>query len=124
MQWRIAKSELALMDVLWVTPGLAASDVHAALPDDDTRSLQTIKTLLSRLVDKGALRSEPDGRRYLYHPMISRDAYAASATRRFSERLFGGRAAPIVAHLAKGDGLSDADIAELEAIIQGLKRGD
>ena len=124
MQRRIAKSELGVMDVLWMHPGLAASAVHAALPLGDARSLQTVKTLLSRLVDKGALRSEPDGRRYLYHPLITRDDYAASATKRFSEHLFGGRAAPIVAHLAKGDGLSDMDIAELEAIIRELKRRD
>lgn len=120
----IARSELDVMTILWERPGLAASDVHAALPDDDDRSLQTIKTLLSRLVDKSALRVERDGRRYLYHPLITRDSYAASATRRFSERLFGGRAAPIVAHLAKGDGLSDSDIAELEAIIRELKSSD
>ena len=124
IQGRIAKSELTLMDVLWAHPGLAASDVHARLDQSDSRSLQTIKTLLSRLVEKGALRAEKDGRRYLYHPLISRDQYAASATRRFSERLFGGRAAPIVAHLAEGDGLSDSDIAELEAIIRELKTRD
>jgi predicted transcriptional regulator len=124
MSRNIAKSELGVMDILWTQPGLAASDVHAALPNDDTRSLQTIKTLLSRLVEKDALEARPDGRRYRYHPLITRDAYAASATRRFSERLFGGRAAPIVAHLAKGDGLSQDDIAELEAIIRELKSRD
>lgn len=124
MQRRIAKSELDVMEVLWVRPGLAASAVHSALPEGDARSLQTVKTLLSRLVEKGALRSEPDGRRFLYHPLITRDEYTASATRRFSERLFGGRAAPIVAHIAKGDGLSDTDIAELEAIIRELKGDD
>lgn len=109
------------MDILWSDPGQPASAVHATLPRGDDRSLQTIKTLLSRLVDKGALRVERDGRRFLYYPTLTRDAHAASATRRFSQRLFGGRAAPIVAHLAKGDGLSDTDIAELEAIIQALK---
>ena len=124
MKRAIAQSELQLMRLLWDQSGLAASAVHAKLPKDDDRSLQTIKTLLSRLVEKGALRAERDGRRFLYHPTVSRDDYAASATRRFSERLFGGRAAPIVAHLAEGDGLSDADIAELEAIIAGLKRRD
>ena len=38
-----------------------------------------------------------------------------------AQRLFGGRAAPIVAHLAEGEGLSDEDIAELEALIESLK---
>lgn len=124
MKRAIARSELDLMSVLWDQSGLAASAVHAKLPVGDDRSLQTIKTLLSRLVEKGALQAEREGRRFLYHPTLSRDDYAASATRRFSERLFGGRAAPIVAHLAEGDGLSDADIAELEAIIRELKRRD
>lgn len=112
------------MNILWTQPGQPASAVHAALPDGDDRSLQTIKTLLSRLVEKGALSAERQGRRFLYHPTLTRDDHAASATRRFSERLFGGRAAPIVAHLAKGDGLSDTDIAELEAIIRELKARD
>ena len=124
MTQSIARSELDVMTILWNRPGLAASAVHAALPTQDTRSLQTIKTLLSRLVDKDALRIERDGRRYLYYPTLSRDDYTASATRRFSERLFGGRAAPIVAHLAEGDGLTDSDIAELEALIRELKTRD
>lgn len=124
MKRKIAQSELDVISVLWACPGLAASDVHAKLHDGDQRSLQTIKTLLSRLVDKGALRAEREGRRFLYHPTLSRDEYTASATRRFSDRLFGGRAAPIVAHLAKGDGLSDQDIAELEEIIRELKTRD
>ncbi|WP_298913012.1 BlaI/MecI/CopY family transcriptional regulator [uncultured Algimonas sp.] len=124
MKRNIAKSELDVMSILWDRPGLAASAVHAGLSDTDTRSLQTIKTLLSRLVDKGALQTEAEGRRYLYHPTMTRDDYAASATRRFSDRLFGGRAAPIVAHLAEDNGLSNDDIAELEAIIRELKSRD
>ena len=115
----IAASELPLMDALWHTPGLAASEVHAKAGDG--RSLQTIKTLLSRLVDKGALRTEPQGRRHLYHPLISRDAHAARSVRSLSNRLFGGRAAPIVAHLADGEGLSADDLAELEALVAELK---
>ncbi len=121
---RIARSELDLMNILWAEPGLPASDVHAALPDEDSRSIQTIKTLLSRLTDKGALSARKDGRRFLYRPLVSRDEHAAGAARRFSDRLFGGRAAPIVAHLAKDDGLTDTDIAELEAIIRELKSRD
>ncbi|MGB3454729.1 MAG: BlaI/MecI/CopY family transcriptional regulator [Litorimonas sp.] len=121
---RIARSELDLMNILWAEPGLPASKVHAALAPEDSRSIQTIKTLLSRLTEKGALRAEKDGRRFLYFPTLTRDEHAAGAARRFSDRLFGGRAAPIVAHLAENDGLSDADIAELEAIIRELKARD
>ena len=116
----ISRSEHAVMDVLWAEPGLAATDVHARLSDTGW-SPQTVKTLLSRLVGKHALRAERDGRRFRYHPLIARDAYAASAAKSLARRLFGGRAAPLVAHLAEGDGLTDADIEELEALIEKMK---
>jgi len=119
---RISQSELDVMDVLWRQSPLAASDVAQALETRKDWNIRTVKTLLSRLVEKRALSTEVDGRRYLYAPLITKDSYAANATRRLSNRLFGGRAAPLVAHLAKGDGLTPADIAELEALLQELKK--
>jgi len=121
MKIRISQSELDVMDVLWAQSPLAASDIAQVLEANKDWNIRTVKTLLSRLVEKGALSTEVDGRRYLYTPLISKDSYAASATRRLSKRLFGGRAAPLVMHLAKGDGLSEADIAEIEALLKALK---
>lgn len=122
MKIRISQSELDVMDVLWGQSPLAASDIAKALEANKDWNIRTVKTLLSRLVEKGALSTEADGRRYLYSPLISKDSYAASATRRLSKRLFGGRAAPLVMHLAKGDGLSKTDIAEIEALLETLKK--
>jgi len=110
------------MDVLWAENPLGASEVAAQLAQSKDWNIRTIKTLLARLVEKGVLSTETEGRRYLYTPLISKETYAAGATRRLSDRLFGGRAAPLIAHLAKGDGLSAADIAELEALLQALKK--
>ena len=121
MKTKISQSELDVMDVLWRRPGIAASDVVQDLSGTKDWSDRTIKTLLARLVDKGVLATEKEGRRFLYTPFVSRDAYAGPAARRLAQRLFGGRAAPIVAHLAEGEGLSDEDIAELEALIESLK---
>ena len=109
------------MEVLWAESPLPASDIANVLAAQKKWNIKTIKTLLSRLVDKHALSTTKDGRRYLYAPLISRESYAATAARTLSDRLFGGRAAPLVAHLAEGDGLSDEDIAELEAILADLK---
>ncbi len=122
MKTRISQSELDVMSVLWAQSPLAASDVAKALEVRKDWNIRTVKTLLSRLVEKKALSTQADGRRYLYAPLISKDSYAASATKRLSDRLFGGRAAPLVAHLAKGDGLTAADIAELEALLRELKK--
>jgi len=121
MKIRISQSELDVMDVLWAENPIGAAEVAFHLAESKDWNIRTIKTLLARLVEKGALATQTEGRRYLYTPIISKDCYAASATRRLSNRLFEGRAAPLVAHLAKGDGLSASDIAELEALIAELK---
>ncbi len=121
MKTKISQSELEVMDVLWRRPGIAASDVVQTLSETKDWSDRTIKTLLARLVEKGVLSTEKEGRRFLYTPTVSRDNYAGPAARNFAKRLFGGRAAPIVAHLAEGEGLTDEDIAELEALLESLK---
>jgi predicted transcriptional regulator len=122
MKIKISQSELDVMDVLWRESPLGSAEVVARLEDKKDWSARTIKTLLSRLVDKGALNTEAEGRRFLYSPAITREAYVGPAARRFAERLFGGRAAPLVAHLAEGDGLSESDIAEIEALLEKLKK--
>ena len=122
MAKQITRAEFDVMEVLWAESPLAAADVAERMPEPASRSVKTVKTLLSRLVDKGALAHEPDGRRYLYRPLVSRADYANAATGRLADQLFDGRAAPLVAHLAMGRGLSDDDIQELEDLLAELKR--
>ena len=117
----ISQAELDVMDVLWAESPLAASDVAARL-SQKSWNIRTVKTLLSRLVEKQVIGTQQDGRRFLYTPLVSKKAYAQGAVRKLTDRLFGGRAAPLVAHLADSEGLSDQDIAELEALIEELKR--
>lgn len=116
----ITQAELDVMDVLWSESPLAASDVAARL-DAKNWNIRTVKTLLSRLAEKQVVETEQDGRRYLYSPLVSKKSYAQGAVKKLTNRLFGGRAAPLVAHLAEGEGLSDQDIADLEALIEELK---
>lgn len=120
MSERISEAEWQVMEVLWHTSPLTAQDVAARLADTGW-GLPTVKTLLSRLAAKGALTTTEDGRRYLYAPSVDRADVAAGESRRLVDRLFGGRATPLVAHLAERGELSAADIAELEALIRELK---
>ena len=122
MSSQITKAEFQVMDVLWAENPMAAADVAERLAEETGWSLKTVKTLLSRLVEKGAVAHEPDGRRYLYRPKVTRDSYARRATKKLADQLFGGRAAPLVAHLAEGEGLSEDDLKDLEALIEELKR--
>ncbi len=121
MAVKISNAEINVMQVLWVESPLPASEIAAKLSATKNWKIKTVKTLLSRLVEKKVLATTQDGRRYLYTPLISHEAYARKAARSLSDRLFGGRVAPLVAHLADGNGLSDEDITELEDLLQELK---
>jgi predicted transcriptional regulator len=110
------------MRVLWAEPGLAATDVHARLWAATAWTQRTVKTLLARLVEKGALTTETDGRRYLYRPTVEEAEYKAGAAGQFIDRLFEGRASDLVAYLADTRGLTDDDIAEIEKLIRELKK--
>lgn len=121
MSERISDAEHAVMEVLWEQAPLTASEVHERIPADRGWSDRTVKTMLARLLGKGVLAHEEDGRRYLYRPTVARDDYVSRESRKLVDRLFGGRASTLVAHLAESDALSERDIAEIEALLKALK---
>lgn len=118
---RISEAEHAVMEVLWEKAPRTAAEVCEEVCQRRDWSIATVKTLLSRLVAKNALATEPDGRRFLYRPLLERGDYRTSESRRLVDRLFGGRAAPLVAHLAEAEALSDDDIAEIEKLLKEMK---
>lgn len=119
---RISEAEHAVMEALWEHSPLTATEVSDKVAEARGWSLATVKTLLSRLVAKRAVATEPDGRRFLYSPTIERTAYVGSESRRLVDRLFGGRAAPLVAHLVEAEALSEEDIAEIERMIREFRK--
>ena len=121
MAERISEGEHHLMEVLWAEAPLTAAEVHERVGRERGWTDRTVKTMLSRLLAKGVLSHEEDGRRYLYRPVVARDDFVASESSRFVDRLFGGRATPLVAHLAERNALSAADIADLEALLKELR---
>jgi len=119
---RISEAEHAVMEALWEKSPQTAAEVCDQVCDARGWSMPTVKTLLSRLVAKGALATEPDGRRFLYRPLLERTAYVGGESRRLVDRLFGGRAAPLFAHLAEAEALSDEDLAEIERLVRELRK--
>lgn len=118
---RITEAEYAVMEVLWERPRQTATEVCEAVGATRGWSLATVKTLLARLVQKSAIAAAPDGRRFLYTPLIGRDTYVGGESRRLVDRLFGGRAASLVAHLAETEALTEDDITEIEALLKELR---
>ena len=119
---RISDAEHAVMEVLWKRAPLTATEVADQVVEQKDWSLQTVKTLLSRLAAKAVVGTERDGRRFLYSPLVERDTYLTGVSRNFVDRLFGGKVTPLVAHLAEADELSADDIREIEELLRELKK--
>lgn len=120
---QISEAESVVMDVLWRRHPLGAEDVVAELADSRHWQEATIKTLLNRLLNKGAIAAEREGRRYLYSPLLEREAWVLEESRGLLDRLFDGRVAPLVAHFSEHRKLSRKDIAELRKLLEDLDDG-
>ena len=121
MAERPSESEMQVLAALWDDAPQSAADLTARVGRANGWTQATVKTLLARLVQKGAVSAEADGRRYLYRPAVDRDAAVGEESQRFVDRLFGGRVSPLIAHLADREALTDTDIAEIEALLRKLK---
>lgn len=117
---QISEAESAVMDVLWRRQPLAADEVAAELAPLRGWQEATVKTLLNRLLNKGAIRAERDGRRYLYAPVLRREDWVLDESQGLLERLFDGRVAPLVAHFSTHRRLSRKDIAELRRLLEEI----
>lgn len=118
---KISEAESQVMEVFWgADRALSADDVVAAMNNDRDWSAGTIRTFLTRLLKKKALAATPDGRRYLYRPMIRREDYVHEQSRKLVDRLFGGRIAPFVAHFSERRDLSREEVEELKRLIERL----
>ncbi|HCC25595.1 MULTISPECIES: BlaI/MecI/CopY family transcriptional regulator [Qipengyuania] len=119
---RISEAEHAIMEVLWDRNPISAAEVCDAVCAERDWSIPTVKTLLSRLVQKQAVGTEPEGRKFLYRPLIARSDYVGGESRRLVDRLFGGRAAPLFAQLAESEALTDDDLSEIEALLREMRK--
>ncbi len=117
----ISEAESVVLEVLWQRGSGYVEDVMSALPGDREWHESTVKTLLSRLVKKGALRTVMEGRKFRYLPGLKREHWLSAETKSLVDRLFDGRIAPLVAHFSKQQKLSPQDVLELKKLIAGLK---
>ena len=110
----ISDAEWDVMKVLWERGEAGAQEVTEALAVERNWRPQTVKTLLNRLVKKGAVAYAEEGRRFIYRPNVARDAVERAASRSFLTRVFDGAVTPAVVHFLKLGQLSPADIEELK----------
>jgi BlaI family penicillinase repressor len=114
---KISDSEWQVMNVVWTKSPVSASEIVETLAPRMGWHPRTIRTLLDRLVKKGALIAKPEGKRYLYEPLMSMAAGVRQESQSFLKRVFGGEPAAMLLHLVGEAKLSKQDIRKLKNIL-------
>jgi predicted transcriptional regulator len=118
----LSRRERQIMDAIYARGQATAAEVVAALPDPPSYS--AVRALLRILEQKGHLRHEEDGPRYVFLPTVSRDRARKSALRNLVRTFFNGSSAQAAAALIDQADLSEDDAARLaEMIEQARKEG-
>ncbi len=115
---KISESEWLVMRVLWAKSPLTANEVVERLTGKTKWKPKTVKTLIDRLMKKGAVKFEKEGRRYKYYPAVGRDECIATERKSFVRRVYGGITRPMLAAFLQDAELSAEDISELKDILE------
>ena len=117
MMQQISESELVLMKIIWKNGGTALySYIMDELEKDNNEwKKNTVLTLLSRLVEKGFLKTAKIGRRNEYKAVVAEQEYQAAQTQNFLNRVYEGNVSGLVTTLLQQDILSEKEMKEIEA---------
>lgn len=115
---KITDTEWEIMRVIWARHPLTAFEIIEQLVAHDAAwHPKTARTLLARLVKKGALHYEARGRVYFYEPLVTERDCITTASESFLDRVFGGSLQPMLAHFVEQRSLSEQDLAELRQLL-------
>jgi BlaI family penicillinase repressor len=119
----ISDAEWQVMEVVWAHAGpITAKEIVARLQPSTDWKDKTIKTMLNRLVKKGALGYEAEGKRYLYKPKVARDACVRVQSRSFLSRVFGGATGAALIHFVEEHDLTPAEIEQLRRVLASRRK--
>lgn len=118
----LTRRERQIMDVLYRRGRATAADVMADLPGEPNYS--TVRTQLRVLEDKGHVRHDEEGLRYVYAPAVPRHAARKSALKHLVETFFDGSAEQVVAAVLGGEAsrLSDEDLERISELIDKARK--
>ncbi len=114
----IAKSEWTVMEALWERSPQTASEVTKTLRPATNWAENTVRTLLKRLVEKGALKTgENAADTTTFMPAVKREACVLAEGESFMRRVFRGAAKPLLIHFAANARLTPAEVKELKKLL-------
>ena len=122
-QISISESEWRVMKIIWNDPPQTLQEILEKLKGSEW-SKTTIQTYLARLVKKGALTTERQGKGYLYYPAVSETNCQLAESRHFLNRIYNGSLAQMVKGFVSSGTLSDSELNELKKLIAEQEQKD
>jgi len=113
----ISGAEWTVMRVLWTQSPLSVIEVCEALGDSTDWHPKTVRSLIGRLLDKGAVRREKRGGVFRFAPLFTEQQCLREEGQSFLQRFFAGKARPMLAHFIEREKLTPDDIASLRAML-------
>lgn len=114
---KISNAEWEVMKIIWSNPQITSAKIIEELKDKSSWKPATVKSLISRLLNKKALDFNKSGSEYFYYPLISEDECIKSESRSFINRVFNGSVSSMLLAFAESKQVSEADIEELRNIL-------
>lgn len=109
--------QLLIMQVLWEKGEATARQITDAINLSEPIAHSTVQTMLRVLEDKQAVEHKPQGRTFVFVPLVAEAEFKHSAAQNLVERVFGGSASSLVAHLIDSRGVSKKEIDEIRKLI-------
>lgn len=118
----LSRRERQILDALYAAGRATAAEIQNAIPDPPSYS--AVRTLLRILEDKGHVKHEQEGARYVYLPTVERENARRSALQHMLNTFFGGSATQAMAALLDEDSLElpKKDVERLKALIERARK--
>ncbi len=120
---KLSDFELEVLQQLWRLEQATTPEVHKQIAAKRDVKYSTVRTIVDRLEQKGAIERLPQaGRAVVFRPLLSRKDVSLPMTRRFVDRVFGGDSRPLLSHLLGNEPLNTEDLDYLESVIARRKK--
>lgn len=117
---QLSEAEWKVMNSVWKRGAATAREVMEDLSDETDWAYSTVKTLLTRMTEKGAVEARFKGNTAVYRPVLARADARREALRGLLNRAFDGAFGQLFHHLATGEQLSAKDRERLRAVLEGI----
>ena len=118
----ISEAEFEVMKIVWKSAPINTNEITERLLKTNSWSAKTIQTLIKRLVTKGALTYEKQGRVFVYTPLVEENEYISQQSNSFIKRFYDGDISAMLSAYLENNQLSETELNHLRSLLSKKSR--